>query len=189
MSVLQMCVGLNEKLRANQPEISYMRAQQMLTVTIKGNPALETAKLMSPLYATAYAVRKIYKEQDRVFKVEKLRGRWPDVNRALDKDKWTGIYALPVPNDVTQLPEIKPEKQVAGVEICLGEWGYGDVAYILHTGAYTEECGTLEILKKFILDQGYRIKIDSHEEIYLSDPSKTMADKLKTILLYRIEKI
>ena len=184
-----MCVGLNDKLKVNQPEISYMPAQRMLTVMIKGNPALETAKLMRPLYAMAYAVRKTYKEQDRVFKVEKLRGRWPDVNMTLAKDKWIGTYGLPIPNDVTQLPEIKPEKQVAGVEICLGEWVYGDVAYILHLGAYSEECGSLKVLKNFILDQGYRAKTDSHEEIYLSDPSKTTVDKLKTILLYRIEKI
>lgn len=189
MSVLQMTAGLNQKVKVNQPEISYMPAQRMLTVIIKGDPNIETARLMGPLYGTAYAVRKIYKEQDRVFKVEKLRGRWPDVNADITKGQWVGVYALPVPNDVSQLPEIKLDKQVDGVQINLEDWEYGDVAYILHLGPYTEECGSLNMLKQFIQDNGYRVKANSHEEIYLSDPAKTTADKLKTILLYRIEKI
>src|SRR3990167_4862419 len=100
----EMCKGLDYNLKPLAPTIADMPSQKVVAVSIKGDPNKETPKVMKPLYGTAYTVRKIYKELGNVFKVEKLRGRWPDKNMSLSKDKWTGEYALPVPNDVKELP-------------------------------------------------------------------------------------
>ena len=48
---------------------------------------------------------------------------------------------------------------------------------------------TLMIYKSNYRIEGYQIAIDSnrrHHEIYLSDPRKTSADKLKTVIRYPI---
>ena len=44
-------------------------------------------------------------------------------------------------------------------------------------------------VEKYAQSQGYQIAIDNirrHHEIYLSDPRKTSADKLKTVIRYPI---
>lgn len=185
---LEMCKGLNYNLKPGSPVIADMPPQKMVTVTLKGDPNKETPKLMKPLYGTAYAVRKVYKEAGNEFKVEKLRGRWPDKNMSLPKDKWTGEYALPVPNDVKELPAIKEEKKVPGVEVKLASWEYGKVGQIVHQGSYSEEGATIGRLHDYVKSQGYKVIPNSHEEIYLTDPTKSTPDKMKTLLLCRLEK-
>lgn len=63
-----MCQGLEYKLKAGVPRISDMSAQKVISVEVVGDPNQETARLMTPLYATAYGVRKIYKAKSNVFK-------------------------------------------------------------------------------------------------------------------------
>ncbi|XKM12740.1 GyrI-like domain-containing protein [Orbaceae bacterium ac157xtp] len=187
MQEINMCQGLSYKLKEGVPQLSDMTAQKVVSVEVMGDPNQETAKLMTPLYSTAYGIRKVYKEKGMPFKVEKLRGRWAHINITKSKDAWTGTYALPVPNDVTTLPTIDPSKNSDNVKITLEEWQYGKVAYILHVGSYANESGTIQILLDFISSKGMKIIENSHEEIYLSDPTKTSEDKLKTIILYRVE--
>lgn len=187
MSKINMCQGLEYKLKPGVPRISDMSAQKVISVEVVGDPNQETARLMTPLYATAYGVRKIYKANGNVFKVEKLRGRWPHINITKTKNAWTGIYALPVPNDVTSLPTIDPSKNIDNIKIKLEEWQYGKVAYILHIGSYAQENSTIQTLLSYISSNGMKVIENSHEEIYLSDPTKTDEDKLKTIILYRVE--
>ena len=154
-----------------------------------GDPNQETARLMPPLYATAYAVRKIYKNQGLPFKVEKLRGRWPGAIIDQEKSDWSGFYGLPVPNTVETLLPVKAEKLLPDTPVTLETWHYGTVAQILHIGSYSQEYATVQKLLEFIKAKGYCAIADSHEEIYLSDPQKTAAEKLKTIILYRLEAI
>ncbi|WP_434778644.1 GyrI-like domain-containing protein [Neisseria sp. Ec49-e6-T10] len=189
MNELNMCQGLNMRLKPNQPIISDVPAQKVIRVDIQGNPNTQTIKLMPPLYTMAYAIRKIYKEQNRPFKVEKLRGRWSQMNLDQPKDIWQGMYALPIPNEVIQLPEIKKGKLIEGVKLHLELWHYGKTAQILHIGPYTTEHQTTQTLLHFIQQQGYQIEENSHEEIYLSDPNKTRSEDLKTLILYRLKPI
>lgn len=152
-----------------------------------GDPNQKTAELMKPLYAPAYGIRKLYKDKGCIFKVEKSRGRWPDINATQSKDHWVGTYALPVPNDVTALPPINPSKNTNNIKIKLQTWEYGKVAYILHIGSYSKENESIKSLLNYISANGMKVIENSHEEIYLSDPTKTVRDKLKTILLYRLQ--
>lgn len=187
MTEIKMCQGLNYKLKEGIPEISEMPAQKVISVEVQGDPNQATDQLMTPLYSTAYAVRKIYKQQGMLFKVEKLRGRWPHINMNKAKSDWRGTYALPVPNGVDVLPTIEASKNINGIKITLEQWDYGKVAYVLHVGSYTTESSTIHILMRYLASCGMEIIPNSHEEIYLSDPTKIPADKLKTIILYRIK--
>jgi len=184
----QLSLGFNYKLKPFVPSIVQLPAQRMVEVEVLGDPSTVSARVLPMLYATAYGIRKRYKDAGVVFAVEKLRGRWADGNLKRSKDAWEGRYGLPVPNDTESLPEIKKEKQVAGVNICLATWQYGFVGQILHEGPYSHEASTIERLHQHVLGQGYVAIPDSHEEVYLTDPNKTAPEKMKTILLVRLGK-
>ena len=59
----------------------------------------------------------------------------------------------------------------------------------MHIGSYDDEPTTIKAMTEYARSQGYQIAIDNnrrHHEIYLSDPRKTSADKLKTVIRYPI---
>lgn len=51
----------------------------------------------------------------------------------------------------------------------------------MHLGPYRDEGPTVELLHSFIAAQGYE-RAGKHHEIYLSDPSKTAPQKMRTIV-------
>ena len=60
----------------------------------------------------------------------------------------------------------------------------------MHIGQY-DEPATIEAMHKYVMENGYEIDItDSryHHEIYLSDPRKCDARKLKTVVRHPIKK-
>ena len=110
------------------------------------------------------------------FKVSGLRARYPEAS-LVPKDEWAVIIGLPVPEDITSLPQ-----KVAGVEVKLEVWDYGTVAQILHLGPYDQEEASIEHLRKFIEESGYEIA-GFHEEEYLTSPDAKVP---KTIIRYPI---
>ena len=59
----------------------------------------------------------------------------------------------------------------------------------MHIGSYDDEPATIKEMVEYAQSQGYQIAIDDvrrHHEIYLGDPRKTSADKLKTVIRYPI---
>ena len=59
----------------------------------------------------------------------------------------------------------------------------------MHIGSYDDEPATIKAMVEYAQSQGYQIAIDNirrHHEIYLGDPRKTSADKLKTVIRYPI---
>ncbi len=51
----------------------------------------------------------------------------------------------------------------------------------MHTGPYSTEGPTIQRLHEFILHSGRELR-GKHHEIYLSDPRRTAAEKLRTII-------
>jgi len=112
--------------------------------------------------------------------------RWP---KPFDtpRNEWIGIYGFPVSENVETLPAKKNESDP---DVILGYWEYGNVAEILHIGPYSEESHTIEMLYKFIEENGYKIA-GYHEEEYLKGPGwlfKGNPKKYQTIIRYQIEK-
>ena len=89
------------------------------------------------------------------------------------------IAGIPVPENITSLPQKEP-----GTEVKLETWEYGTVAQILHLGSYEQEMESVERLLKFIAANGYEIS-GPHEEEYQSKPD---AKVLKTLIRYQIKK-
>lgn len=160
-----------EKLK--DPHIRMMPDKvKMLVVEKIGDPNVIAGMAFSTLFSTFF-------EQPGV-KMAPPRARW--LNPPSDpKNEWVGLYALPLPESVETL-----RSQVEGVKIDF--WDYGEVAEILHVGAYSEETPTIEKLFAFIAEQDYEI-VGPHEEEYLRGPeSGTDTSKYMTIIRYQIKK-
>lgn len=61
----------------------------------------------------------------------------------------------------------------------------------LHVGAYDDEPATVDMMHKFMEEQGYILDITNqrfHHEIYLSDAKRVAAEKLKTVIRHPIRR-
>ena len=63
----------------------------------------------------------------------------------------------------------------------------GTSVQIMHLGPYSEEPATLDRMRAFAEEQGYRLH-NMHHEIYLGDPRRATPDKLKTVLRHPVER-
>ncbi|MBQ1538276.1 MAG: GyrI-like domain-containing protein, partial [Ruminococcus sp.] len=60
----------------------------------------------------------------------------------------------------------------------------------MHIGPYDSEPDTVRLMHEFMESEGYILDIGGeryHHEIYLSDPRKTVPEKLKTVIRHPIK--
>ena len=118
---------------------------------------------------------------------QSLRARWP-VGVEEDMNEWIGLYAMPVPEAVTTVPEGASSD---GLTVELATWEYGYMAQILHVGRYDEEPATVQTLMNFIEAEGYEVS-GLHEEDYLKGPGFLFAgnpDNYLTLIRYPVSKV
>jgi hypothetical protein len=161
-----------------EPQILEMPSQKMAVIYTKGDPNKVAAEFLSALYGSVYKLKFDLKKKGVEFKVSGLRARWPNAH-LVPKNEWLGIWGLPIPENITAVPQKTP-----GTEVKIEQWDYGTVAQILHIGPYSEEQPTVEQLHKFIEENGYEIA-GVHEEEYLTSPR---AKVQKTIIRYPVKK-
>ena len=167
------------KSSKTEPQILEMPPQKMAVVYAKGAPDKVFPEVMPALYGSVYTLKFDLKKRGLpTFKVSGLRARYPDVH-LVPKDEWTHIIGLPIPADITTLPQ-----KVSGVEVKIESWEYGTVAQILYLGAYNQENAIIERLHQFISESGYEIA-GVHEEEYLTRPD---AKVIKTIIRYAVKR-
>jgi hypothetical protein len=163
--------------KAQQPRLIKMPSQTVAVVVSKGDPNMVGEQVFPALYGSVFTLKMKLKKSGRDdFKVTGLRARWPDAH-LVPKDQWTAYWALPIPDDTTELP-----KKATSPDVSLEVWQYGLVAEILHIGPYSEEGPNIERLHKFIEQSGYEIT-GAHEEEYLTSPK---AKVQKTIIRYPV---
>jgi hypothetical protein len=163
---------------SQEPQIVEMPSQKMAVVYSKGDPNEVGPQVAPALYGSVYKLKFDLKKKGIDFKVGVLRARWPDAH-IVPKDQWTGIWGLPVPNDVTLLPQ-----KVSGIDVKIEVWQYGTVAQILHLGPFSTEMPAVQRLHDFIAENGYEIA-GAHEEEYLTTPK---AKVQQTLIRYPIRK-
>lgn len=163
----------NQYEKLKDPQIRQMQEKQkMLVVEMTGDPNETAGKAFTLLFGSFFKLPGA--------RMAPPRARW--LNTLTDpRDEWVGLYALPLPDSVDALP--------AGVEgVKIDFWEYGEVAEILHIGAYSEETPTIEKLIVFISSQGYEIA-GPHEEEYLRGPeSGPDSSQYMTIIRYQVKK-
>jgi len=165
-----------------EPRITQRPAESMLVVEATGDPAIMGGQAFGLLFQLYYRVPSTPKGPQQAAP----RARWP-VDLEQPRSEWIGLYALPVPEAVTELPA---HTAPPGFEAKLTTWEYGDVAEILHVGPYDREQPTVERLKGMVEAQGFAL-VGGHEEEYIRGPTMSGPgdpEQYLTILRYRIEK-
>ena len=116
----------------------------------------------------------------------------------LDKSKFVWTAAIRLPEFVT--PDIFAEAKEAlcrknlELDVSLAymqEFTEGLCVQVMHIGSYDDEPATIAAMDGFAVERGYEVDINSarrHHEIYLSDPRKVAAEKLKTVIRHPIRK-
>jgi len=165
-----------------------------LAVDGHGDPNTTPAypKAVRALYAVAYTLRSAQKAAGRPFVVSPLEGLWRAtdpaafVRREKSAWNWTMLIALPEwvsDAEVTaarRAARTRTDVDVAGVDVlALDE---GRCVQTLHVGSYDDEGPVLDRLhREFMPEHGLTFHGD-HHEIYLGDPRRTPAERLRTVL-------
>jgi hypothetical protein len=165
-----------------EPRIVTKAPQKVMVVEAIGDPNQTVGPAFGLLFQTYYKM----KDRPKGHSMEAPRARWPKP-LTTPKNEWVGMYAMPVPLTVKDLPVVKSKE---GLHVELREWQYGEVAEILHVGPYSKEEATVEKLKKFITQSKYEI-CGAHEEEYLKGPGllPTNPEKYLTIIRYQVRKV
>ncbi|PID27473.1 MAG: hypothetical protein CSB55_08790 [Candidatus Cloacimonadota bacterium] len=176
-----------------KPEIKEFGELKFLTISGKGEPAgIEFTKAVEALYPLAYGIKNICKKQEMDFSVPKLEGLWRvnSEKNALDapRSEWYWKLLIRVPKFVNsenfeqaKVNMIKKKRIEKIKEILLENITEGQCVQIMHVGSYSTESETINKIKDFMKKNGL-VENGLHHEIYISDPRKTVPEKMKTIL-------
>jgi hypothetical protein len=158
------------------------------------NAAPEFSEAIEALYTVAYAAKFAIKRapQGIDYRVMPLEGVFWAADMSTfatgERSAWDWTLMIMQPDQVT--PEVFGEAQAAASEkksldeigrMRLEAFAEGLAAQVLHIGPYAAEGPTIQRLHAFIAEQGYELT-GKHHEIYLSDPRRAAAEKLKTVL-------
>lgn len=161
------------------------------------------ARATEALYTFSYAVKMSYKGDDVPegfydYKVFPLEGEWDLVDKSKSsKDKSNYAYAIMIrqPDFLTDelferfIKVAKKKKQNPEIDrITYETFNDGLCCQMMHLGSYDDEPASFEKMEAFCVDNGYQRTSKLHREIYLSDPRKTEASKLKTVLRFKVSK-
>lgn len=193
----------------NKPEIVTIPKMNYIAVHGKGDPNEEGGaykQAVSVLYAIAYTLKMSYKTDHKIegffeYVVPPLEGFWwqDGVNGVNYSDKsgfnWISVIRLPdfvTKNDfdwAVQTAEKKKKLDCSSAEFLTVDEGL--CVQIMHCGSYDDEPETIEIMDRYLSENGYVNDITDarlHHEIYLSDPRKTAPEKCKTVIRHPIRK-
>jgi hypothetical protein len=183
---------------ATDPRLVVVPPMAFLMVDGSGDPATdpEYPDAVAALYALSYALKFALKKAAGLdYRVAPLEGLWwaDDMREfaAGRKGDWRWTMMIAQPEAVTPAlidairVEVPRKKALPALSrVRLESFAEGWAAQILHRGPYVDEGPTIERLHRFIREQGYTFdgRWQKHHEIYLSDPTRTAPERLKTIL-------
>ncbi len=190
-------------LPKDKPVIVTVPAMNFVAVRGKGDPNEpdgEYKRAMEILYGVSYMIKMSKKGDHRIdgyfdFVVPPLEGLWQQEGIAgMDysrKDKLEWISMIRLPDFVTKADfdwavnetSAKKKSDFSAAEF----FTYDERLCVqcMHIGSYDDEPATVEKMNEFIGAQGFETDIGEtrrHHEIYLGDPRKTAAEKLKTVI-------
>ena len=191
-----------------KPGIVTIPAMNFVAVRGSGNPNDEDGEYKAALellYGIAFTLKMSYKGGHRIdgyfeYVVPPLEGFWWQEGVAgidyAHKNDFQWISAIRLPDFVTKADfdwavaeaTAKKKRDFSKVEFLTYEEGL--CVQCMHLGSYNNEPATVQLMNDFAKAQGYQIAIDDvrrHHEIYLSDPRRTVPEKLKTVIRHPIK--
>lgn len=193
-----------------KPGIVKIPKMNYIAVRGKGNPNDENSEYKNSiglLYAIAFTIKMSYKGAHKIdgyfeYVVPPLEGFWwqenivgIDYNR---KEDMHFISVIRLPDFVTEddfkwaVDEATAKKKQDFSKVEFLTYDEGLCVQCMHIGSYDNEPETVELMHKYMAENGYELDItDSrlHHEIYLSDPRRCDESKLKTVIRHPIKKM
>ena len=157
------------------------------------------------LYPVAYTLHFALKRRGATARVGALEGLYwfgepgplaADAFASAQRDPsaWRWRLLLPVPAEATDdevrlaFEEVRSKKSPPALELLRCEaWEEGRLAQVLHVGPYAAEPTTVALLHEAIASAGLRPR-GCHHEIYISDPSRTAPERLRTVIRQPVER-
>lgn len=192
-----------------RPEIIDVPPMNYIAVRGKGDPNEENGaykQAIGVLYAVAYTLKMSYKTDRRIegffdYVVPPLEGFWwQDGVKGIDYDKkdrfnWISVIRLPdfIKKDDFEWA-VKTAAEKKKIDCSSAEFitvNEGLCAQIMHIGAFDSESESVELMDKYLEENGYENDIFDkrlHHEIYLSDARKVAPEKWKTVIRHPIRK-
>ena len=164
------------------------------------------AEATQALYSISYTLKFMLKKRNTNpidYSVMALEGLWWVEDGFFDitvKDNWFYTLMILQPDVITKnvfaegLEQVRKKKGDSEMlsKLRLTNFEEGLCVQIMHIGPYATEPATIEQMRTFAAEYGYRDRVGpngKHHEIYLGDPRKAAPEKLKTVLRHPLEKI
>ena len=197
-------------LPKNKPAIIEVPKINYLAVRGKGNPNEENGDYQNTLgllYGIAYTLKMSYKGNHKIdgffkYVVPPLEGFWwQDGKDDIDynhKETLNFVSIIRLPDFVTKtdfdwaIEEATKKKKQDFSRVEFLTYNEGLCVQCMHIGSYDDEPATIELMHKYMQDNGYKLDITDkryHHEIYLSDPRKCAIAKLRTVIRHPIKEI
>lgn len=185
---------------AKAPSLVVAPRLQVLAIEGAGDPnsapAWKTA--VETLYGLSYTLKFALKKEGLDYGVMPLEAFWwvadgtaYDPGAPRDKWRWRALIVQPefvtathVESAQAVLAVKKPAARPFDAQFATLE--EGPVAQLLHLGPYADELPNIDRLHRYINEHGYTFR-GNHHEVYLSDPSRTAPEKMKTILRHAVD--
>ena len=200
-----------KELYQPKTEASLIEVPMMSYIMVEGqgdpNTASAYKEAVELLYALSYAIKMGLKKQDKPigyidYVVFPLEGLWWFDEEVFDgrvkerKDDFNWIMMIRQPDFINEeifkdacrsVTKKNPKLDINKAQFKRYEEGL--CVQIMHIGAYDDEPATIAKLDDFVAKNGYRTEmlgLRQHHEIYLSDPRKVPAEKLKTVIRHPV---
>lgn len=164
------------------------------------NKVIEYQEAVEALFSVSYTLKFHSKnELGKDYVVPPLEGLWWsddfDDFRSRRKNKWSWTMMIMVPDWLGKkefkeaVSAVRSKKPAIKVErLRLESLNEGLSVQIMHIGSYDDETPTLlKLHDEWLPANGLKERL-KHHEIYIGDPRKTPAAKLKTVLRQPVEK-
>lgn len=192
-----------------KPSIVEIPKMNYIAVRGKGNPNDENSEYKNSiglLYAIAFTIKMSYKGTHKIdgyfeYVVPPLEGFWWQENtHGIDynrKEDMNFISVIRLPDFVTEddfrwaVDEATAKKKQDFSKVEFLTYDEGVCVQCMHIGSYDNEPETVELMHKYMEENGYELDITDrrlHHEIYLSDPRRCDESKLKTAIRHPIKK-
>lgn len=194
----------------NKPSIVEVPKMNYIAVQGNGNPNEENGDYQNTiglLYSVAYTIKMSYKTDYKIegyfnYVIPPLEGFWwQEHTKEMDYDRKSDLHFISMirlPEFVTKedfkwaIESVTKKKKQDFSRVQFLSYDEGICVQCMHIGSYDDEPATLELMHRYIKENGYEVDITDtryHHEIYLSDPRKCRVSNLKTVIRIPIRKV
>ena len=191
-------VHKSEYVTPKKPVLVKTRPARYLGIKGQGAPAsTDFQNAIGALYNVAFTLKMAKKFAGKDYKVCHLEGLyWGEGNTEnllpADRDGWSWLLIIRVPDfikekDVQQtIAQLRAKGKTGDFDkVKLELLAEGQCVQMLHVGPYSEEHKTIDQMLAFAKQEGLACR-GKHHEIYLSDPRRVPAARLRTILRFPV---